>query len=241
MSLLEIRGLSVAYGAIKALHGIDLAIEEGEIVSLLGANGAGKSTTLRAVSRLLPLESGEILFRGESLAKVEPHAVVSLGIAHVPEGRGIFPSLTVLENLKLATWTSRSKGSLPGLYRTVFELFPRLEERKSQSAGTLSGGEQQMLALGRAIMADCSVMLLDEPSMGLSPLLVKDVFRAIKEINSRGTTVLLVEQNANMALKIAQRGYVLENGRVALEGSAAELAQDHRVKEAYLGSRKAMN
>jgi branched-chain amino acid transport system ATP-binding protein len=239
MSLLEIKGLSVAYGAIKALHGIDLAIEEGEIVSLLGANGAGKSTTLRAVSRLLPPESGEILFRGKSLSTVEPHAVVSLGIAHVPEGRGIFPSLTVLENLKLATWTSRSRGSLSGLYRTVFELFPRLEERKSQSAGTLSGGEQQMLALGRAIMADCSVMLLDEPSMGLSPLLVKEVFRAIKEINARGTTVLLVEQNANMALKIAHRGYVLENGRVALEGSAAELAQDHRVKEAYLGSRKA--
>lgn len=239
MSLLEIKGLSVAYGAIKALHGIDLRIEEGEIVSLLGANGAGKSTTLRAVSRLLPLGSGEILFRGKSLSNVEPHAVVSLGIAHVPEGRGIFPSLTVLENLRLATWTSRNKGSLPGLYRTVFELFPRLEERRSQSGGTLSGGEQQMLALGRAIMSDCSVMLLDEPSMGLSPLLVKEVFRAIKVINARGTTVLLVEQNANMALKIAHRGYVLENGRVALEGSAGELARDHRVKEAYLGSGKA--
>jgi branched-chain amino acid transport system ATP-binding protein len=238
MSLLEIRGLSVAYGAIKALHGIDLHIDEGEIVSLLGANGAGKSTTLRAVSRLLPLETGEIIFRGESLSNVQPHSVVSLGIAHVPEGRGIFPSLTVLENLKLATWTSKAKGSLPSLYRTVFELFPRLEERKKQSAGTLSGGEQQMLALGRAIMADCSVMLLDEPSMGLSPLLVKEVFRAIKEINARGTTVLLVEQNANMALKIAHRGYVLENGRVALEGSAGDLAKDHRVKEAYLGSRK---
>jgi branched-chain amino acid transport system ATP-binding protein len=239
MSLLEIRGLSVAYGAIKTLHGIDLHIDEGEIVSLLGANGAGKSTTLRAISRLLPLEAGEIVFRGESLSNVQPHSVVSLGISHVPEGRGIFPSLTVLENLKLATWTSKAKGSLSNLYRTVFELFPRLEERKKQSAGTLSGGEQQMLALGRAIMADCSVMLLDEPSMGLSPLLVKEVFRAIKEINARGTTVLLVEQNANMALKIAHRGYVLENGRVALKGSAGDLAKDHRVKEAYLGSRKA--
>jgi len=237
MSLLEIKGLSVAYGAIKALHGIDLHIDEGEIVSLLGANGAGKSTTLRAVSRLLPLEAGDITFRGESLSSVQPHRVVSLGIAHVPEGRGIFPNLTVLENLKLATWTSKSKGSLPSLYRTVFELFPRLDERKKQSAGTLSGGEQQMLALGRAIMADCSVMLLDEPSMGLSPLLVKEVFRAIKEINTRGTTVLLVEQNANMALKIAHRGYVLENGRIALEGSAGDLAKDHRVKEAYLGNR----
>jgi len=237
MSLLEIRGLSVAYGAIKALHGIDLHIDEGEIVSLLGANGAGKSTTLRAVSRLLPLESGEIVFRGESLSTVQPHRVVSLGIAHVPEGRGIFPNLTVLENLKLATWTSKNKGALPSLYRTVFELFPRLDERKKQSAGTLSGGEQQMLALGRAIMADCKVMLLDEPSMGLSPLLVKEVFKAIKEINTRGTTVLLVEQNANMALRIAHRGYVLENGLIALEGSAEELAKDHRVKEAYLGNR----
>ena len=241
MSLLEIRGLSVAYGAIRALHGIDLRIDEGEIVSLLGANGAGKSTTLRALSRLLPLASGEILFRGESLSCLEPHAVVSRGIAHVPEGRGIFPSLTVLENLKLATWTSKDRGALPGLYRTVFELFPRLEERKSQLAGTLSGGEQQMLALGRAIMADCDLMLLDEPSMGLSPLLVKEVFRAIGEINARGTTVLLVEQNANMALKIAHRGYVLENGRIALEGRAEELARDHRVKEAYLGSTQEKN
>lgn len=239
MSLLEIRKLSVAYGAIKALHGIDLHIDEGEIVSLLGANGAGKSTTLRAVSRLLPLETGEIFFRGESLSKIQPHSVVSLGIAHVPEGRGIFPNLTVLENLKLATWTSKVKGSLSGLYRTVFELFPRLEERKKQSAGTLSGGEQQMLALGRAIMSDCSVILLDEPSMGLSPLLVKEVFRAIREINTKGTTVLLVEQNANMALKIAHRGYVLENGRIALEGNAGDLARDHRVKEAYLGNQKA--
>ncbi len=237
MSLLEIRGLSVAYGAIRALHGIDLRVDEGEIVSLLGANGAGKSTTLRAVSRLLPLDAGEIVFRGENLANVQPHRVVSLGIAHVPEGRGIFPSLTVLENLRLATWTGKSKGALPALYRTVFELFPRLGERKKQLAGTLSGGEQQMLALGRAIMADCGVMLLDEPSMGLSPLLVKEVFRAIEEINSRGTTVLLVEQNANMALKIAHRGYVLENGRIALEGSAEDLAVDPRVREAYLGNR----
>lgn len=235
MSLLEIRGLSVSYGAIKALHGIDLRIEEGEIVSLLGANGAGKTTTLRAVSRLLPIEGGDILFQGKSLSSLPPHRVVSLGIAHVPEGRGIFPNLTVLENLKLATWTSKKKSSLAALYRAVFELFPRLEERTAQLAGTLSGGEQQMLALGRAMMTDCRVMLLDEPSMGLSPILVKEVFRAIRAINAKGTTMLLVEQNASMALKIAHRGYVLANGRIVLEGPAADLALDERVKEAYLG------
>ena len=235
MSLLEIRGLSVSYGAIKALHGIDLRIEEGEIVSLLGANGAGKTTTLRAVSRLLPIEGGDILFQGNSLSTLPPHRVVSLGIAHVPEGRGIFPNLTVLENLKLATWTSKKKSSLAGLYRAVFELFPRLEERTAQLAGTLSGGEQQMLALGRAMMTDCRVMLLDEPSMGLSPILVKEVFRAIRAINAKGTTMLLVEQNASMALKIAHRGYVLANGRIVLEGPAEDLALDERVKEAYLG------
>jgi len=235
MSLLEIRGLSVSYGAIKALHGIDLRIEEGEIVSLLGANGAGKTTTLRAVSRLLTIEGGDILYQGNSLSNLPPHRVVALGIAHVPEGRGIFPSLTVLENLKLATWTCSKKSSIAALYRAVFELFPRLEERKAQVAGTLSGGEQQMLALGRAMMTDCRVMLLDEPSMGLSPLLVKEVFRAIREINAKGTTVLLVEQNASMALKIAHRGYVLANGRIALQGPAGDLAQDQRVREAYLG------
>ena len=235
MSLLEIKGLTVSYGAIKALQGIDLRIEEGEIVSLLGANGAGKTTALRAVSRLLPIERGDILFQGKSLAAVAVHSVVSLGIAHVPEGRGIFPNLTVLENLKLATWTCKKKSCLPDLYREVFALFPRLEERSSQLGGTLSGGEQQMLALGRAMMADCRVILLDEPSMGLSPLLVKEVFRVIKEINAKGTTILLVEQNANMALKIANRGYVLENGRIVLEGSAAQLAGDPRVKQAYLG------
>ena len=235
MSLLEIKDLTVSYGVIKALQGIDLRVEEGEIVSLLGANGAGKTTVLRAVSRLLPLERGDILLQGKSLAAVPVHTVVSLGIAHVPEGRGIFPNLTVLENLKLATWTCKKKGALPGLYREVFSLFPRLEERRFQLAGTMSGGEQQMLALGRAMMTDCRVILLDEPSMGLSPLLVKEVFRVIKEINAKGTTILLVEQNANMALKIADRGYVLENGRIVLEGPAAQLAHDPRVKEAYLG------
>lgn len=237
--LLEINRLSIAYGAIKALHGIDLNIAEGEIVSLLGANGAGKTTTLRAVSRVLPVAGGEIKYRGNSLLSIPAHQVVALGIAHVPEGRGIFPSLSVLENLKLATWTLKKNSALPELYRAVFDLFPRLEERQAQIAGTLSGGEQQMLALGRAMMTRCRVMLLDEPSMGLSPILVKEVFRAIQAINAKGTTILLVEQNANMALKIAHRGYVLENGRIVLEGPAAQLAQDHRVKEAYLGNARA--
>jgi branched-chain amino acid transport system ATP-binding protein len=235
MSLLRVEALCVSYGAIKALHGIDLQVEEGEIVSLLGANGAGKTTTLRAISRLLPIGRGDIVFGERSLSALPPHRVVSLGIAHVPEGRGIFPNLTVLENLKLATWTCKNKKGLPALYRQVFELFPRLEERKSQLAGTLSGGEQQMLALGRAMMTDCRMMLLDEPSMGLSPLLVKEVFRAIREINSKGTTVLLVEQNAAMALGIADRAYVLANGKIVLEGPAEKLAVDRRVKDAYLG------
>nr|WP_168206119.1 ABC transporter ATP-binding protein [Geobacter sp. FeAm09] len=233
--MLEIKGIGVSYGAIKALEEIDLHIDEGEIVSLLGANGAGKTTALRAISRLLPIDRGDILFQGKSITQVPVHDVVSQGIAHVPEGRGIFPSLTVLENLNLGSWTCKRKSALPNLRREVFRIFPRLEERKSQLAGTLSGGEQQMLALGRAMMTDCRVMLLDEPSMGLSPLLVKEVFQVIREINTRGTTILLVEQNANMALKIAHRGYVLENGRIVLGGSSQELAHDPRVKEAYLG------
>jgi branched-chain amino acid transport system ATP-binding protein len=238
MSFLRLEGLSVAYGAIKALHGIDLEVNEGEIVSLLGANGAGKSTTLRAISRMVPLSAGDILFEGKSLKSVPAHQVVSRGIAHVPEGRGIFPSLTVMENLQLASWTLKDKKLLGGIYKKIFDLFPRLAERKSQIAGTLSGGEQQMLAVGRAMVTNCRVMLLDEPSMGLSPLLVKEVFRALKEINAEGTTILLVEQNANQALKIAHRGYVLENGRMVLSGPAEQLAQDGRVKEAYLGPQK---
>lgn len=238
MSYLRLEGLSVAYGAIKALHGIDLEVNEGEIVSLLGANGAGKSTTLRAISRTIPLSAGDIIFQGKSLKAIPAHQVVSLGIAQVPEGRGIFPSLTVAENMQLATWTVKNKKTLGKIRQHVFDLFPRLSERCSQVAGTLSGGEQQMLAMGRALMTDCRLILLDEPSMGLSPLLVKEVFRALKEINAQGTTMLLVEQNANMALKIAHRGYVLENGRLVLAGSAQELSQDVRVKEAYLGHQK---
>ena len=235
MSLLRVENLSVGYGAIKALHGIDLHIEEGEIVSLLGANGAGKSTTLRAISGMIPAQGGDILHRGQSIKAVPAHRLVGMGIAHVPEGRGIFPTLTVQENLALAAWTQKDKARLAAGYDKVFSLFPRLAERRAQQGGTLSGGEQQMLAVGRALMTDCKLMLLDEPSMGLSPLLVKEVFRALQAINAEGMTLLLVEQNAAMALRIAHRGYVLENGRMVLEGPAAQLAQDPRVREAYLG------
>lgn len=239
MSFLQLNSLAVSYGAIKALHGIDLKIEPGEIVTLLGANGAGKSTTLRAISRMFPVAGGDILFEGKSLLKVPAHEVVSLGISHVPEGRGVFASLTVFENLRLASWTLKDKRKLDGIHQQIFTLFPRLEERRNQVAGTLSGGEQQMLAVARAMVTDCRLMILDEPSMGLSPILVKEVLKALKEINRQGTTILLVEQNANMALKIADRGYVLENGRIVLEGPADELARDPRVKEAYLGGHKA--
>ncbi|MFZ1376692.1 MAG: ABC transporter ATP-binding protein [Geothrix sp.] len=239
MSTLRVENLSVAYGAIQALHGIDLVIQEGEIVSLLGANGAGKSTALRAISRMIPVKGGDIFYRDQSVKPIPPHKLVAMGIAHVPEGRGIFPNLTVQENLALAAWTQHDKGRLAASYEKVFRLFPRLAERRAQLGGTLSGGEQQMLAMGRALMTDCRLMLLDEPSMGLSPLLVKEVFRALQEINAQGMTLLLVEQNAHMALKIAHRGYVLENGRMVLEGPAAMLAQDPRVREAYLGVQKA--
>ena len=208
MTLLRVENLAVSYGAIKALHGINLTIEEGEIVSLLGANGAGKSTTLRAISRMLPLQGGDIFYRDQSVKQIPAHQLVAMGIGHVPEGRGIFPNLTVQENLALAAWTQKNKQRLAASYEKVFALFPRLEERRPQLGGTLSGGEQQMLAVGRALMTDCRLMLLDEPSMGLS-------------------------------LKIAHRGYVLENGRMVLEGPAAELAKDPRVKEAYLGASEA--
>jgi len=239
MTLLRVENLSVAYGAIQALHGIDLVIQEGEIVSLLGANGAGKSTALRAISRMIPAQGGDIWYQDRSLKRIPTHRLVAMGIAHVPEGRGIFPNLTVQENLALAAWTQTNRQRLAASYAQVFKLFPRLAERRPQLGGTLSGGEQQMLAVARALMTDCRLMLLDEPSMGLSPLLVKEVFRALQEINAQGMTILLVEQNAHMALKIAHRGYVLENGRMALEGPAAQLAQDPRVREAYLGGQAA--
>lgn len=235
--LLSVENLSVSYGRIKALHGISFEVDEGEIVCIIGANGAGKSTTLRAISRLVPAEAGsKITFSGGDLLKYPADKVVSeLGISHVPEGRRLFENLTVMENLKLATFARKNGREIELDLERVFSIFPRLDERKTQKAGTLSGGEQQMLAVGRALMSARKVMLLDEPSMGLAPLLMRDVFDALKEINQEGTTILLVEQNARMALQFAQRGYVLENGSLVLAGNSADLLANPEVKRAYLG------
>ncbi len=232
--LLKVEDLHVSYGAIRALKGISFEVREGEIVTLIGANGAGKSTTLRAISRLVPYE-GKIVFDGVDLKNVPPHKVVEMGISHVPEGRGIFANLTVMENLKLATWARKDHKEIKRDYERVFALFPRLAERKNQLAGTLSGGEQQMLAVGRALMSRGRLMLLDEPSMGLAPVLVREIFNVLREINAQGTTILLVEQNARQALKLAHRGYVLETGTIVLSGPCEELANNPEVKKAYLG------
>ncbi len=234
---LSVENLAVSYGNIRALHGISFEVDEGEIVCIIGANGAGKSTTLWAISRLLDAEEGtSMTFAGKNLLDFSPDMVVSeLGISHAPEGRRLFDNLTVKENLHLATF-ARKDG--PGIKRDldrVFSIFPRLEERIHQKAGTLSGGEQQMLAVGRALMSARRMMLLDEPSMGLAPLLMKDVFSALREINKEGTTILLVEQNARMALQFSQRGYVLESGSIVLEGKSSGLLENPEVKKAYLG------
>ena len=239
--LLEVENLYAGYGKIEALHGISFHVNKGEIVTLIGANGAGKSTTLKAVMRLTPPESptvisGDIRFNGESILKTEPHHVVArLKMDLVPEGRHIFGNLTVNENLKLATWT-RKDNNIQRDVDKVFELFPRLKERMHQRSDTLSGGEQQMLAVGRALMTNCSVLLLDEPSMGLSPLLMYDMFRTLKQLNSDGLTVVVVEQNARLALQVADRGYVLDTGAIVAEGTAAELAGTPEIKAAYLGA-----
>jgi len=234
---LSIKNLGVSYGKIKALHGISLEVDEGEIVCIIGANGAGKSTTLRAISRLVEAEAGsQIEFMGENLLHYPADRVVShLGISHVPEGLRLFGNLTVTENLHLATFARKDKQNILQDLDRVYEIFPRLKERISQKAGTLSGGEQQMLAVGRAFMSARKVMLLDEPSMGLAPLLMYDVFDVLKEINQEGTTILLVEQNARMALEFAQRGYVLESGNLVLEGKSKDLLNNPEVKKAYLG------
>ena len=232
---LAVRDLEVHYDGIRALHGVSFIVPQGEIVTLIGANGAGKTSILRAISGLTPY-TGSIAFEGQDLRRVPAHQIVGRGIAHVPEGRGIFGNLTVQENLQLATWQRIDKGEINADYDRVFTLFPRLRERREQPGGTLSGGEQQMLAVGRALMSRGRLLLLDEPSMGLAPRLVREIFRIIVDINQTGVTVLLVEQNANMALHIATRAYVLETGAITLAGTGRELLGDPRVKEAYLGA-----
>ena len=232
--LLSVSGLSVHYDSIKAVDGISFEVARREIVTLIGANGAGKSSILRAISGLVPY-TGSVTFAGKDLRNLAADRIVAAGIAHVPEGRGIFGNLTVLENLQLACWQRRNKPKIADDLSHVFELFPRLSERRKQLGGMLSGGEQQMLAVGRALMSDAQMLLLDEPSMGLSPVLVRDIFRIIQEINEAGKTILLVEQNANMSLHIASRAYVLETGHIVLSGAGKELTGNPRVKEAYLG------
>ncbi len=232
---LAVRDLEVHYDGIRALHGVSFIVPQGEIVTLIGANGAGKTSILRAISGLTPY-TGSIAFEGQDLRRVPAHQIVGRGIAHVPEGRGIFGNLTVQENLQLATWQRIDKGEINADYDRVFTLFPRLRERREQPGGTLSGGEQQMLAVGRALMSRGRLLLLDEPSMGLAPRLVREIFRIIVDINQTGVTVLLVEQNANMALHIAARAYVLETGAITLAGTGRELLGDPRIKEAYLGA-----
>jgi len=234
--LLAVQDLSVSYGNIKAVRGVSFEIRQGEIVTLIGANGAGKSSTLRAISGIVPY-AGRISYQGKELRKIPADRLVAMGIVHVPEGRGIFGNLTVTENLKLATWQRRAGHAkeIAQQYQRVFELFPRLKDRMNQLGGTLSGGEQQMLAVGRALMSGGKILLLDEPSMGLAPVLVREIFHVLTEINKAGITVLLVEQNANMALRVASRGYVLETGAIALSGTGQELMGNPRVKEAYLG------
>jgi branched-chain amino acid transport system ATP-binding protein len=235
--MLSVENLQVSYGNIKALHGIDFTIDEGEIVTIIGANGAGKSTTLKAISRMVPVaKTSRMMFKDKNLLRYSADKVVSeLGISHVPEGRRLFGNLTVLENLELATFARKDRENVEKDIKRMFAIFPRLEERKVQKAGTLSGGEQQMLAIGRAFMSGRQIMLLDEPSMGLAPLLMRNVFDALKDINAEGTTILLVEQNARMALKFARRGYVLESGNLVLEGDSGSLLQNPDVKKAYLG------
>jgi branched-chain amino acid transport system ATP-binding protein len=233
--LLEVRNLSVFYGGIQALRGVSFGIRPGEIVTLIGANGAGKTTTLRTISGLLKPKEGEVLLEGKALTGLRPDEIVKRGVSHSPEGRKVFANMSVRENLELGAYLRRNRAEIARTMDRVFTLFPRLKERFKQNAGTLSGGEQQMLAIGRAMMASPRILLLDEPSLGLAPLLVKAIFDVVKEINQEGVTILLVEQNANQALHVAQRGYVLETGRVILADDAARLLANEDVKKAYLG------
>ncbi len=235
MSMLEIEKLEVYYGAINAIKGISFNVEQGEVIALIGANGAGKTTILHTITGLVAAKHGSIRFNGKELTKTSAHKIVSMGMAHVPEGRRVFAQLSVYENLMLGAYTRKDKAEINESIEHVYERFPRLKERQNQLAGTLSGGEQQMLAMGRALMSKPSIILMDEPSMGLSPLYVSEIFDIIQEINKSGTTVLLVEQNAKKALSIANRAYVLETGNIALSGDAHELMDNEQVKKAYLG------
>jgi branched-chain amino acid transport system ATP-binding protein len=235
MAMLEVNDINTYYGNIHALRGISIMVEEGEIVCLIGANGAGKTTTLRTISGLLKPRTGNVVLEGEDLAKYKAHEVVYKGVAMIPEGRGIFSRLTVSENLDMGAFSRKDKSSINTDLNRVFDLFPRLKERRNQVAGTLSGGEQQMLATGRALMAHPRLLLMDEPSMGLAPVLVESVFEAIQRINREGTTILLVEQNATMALSVADRGYVLQTGEIVLQDSAENLRKNEMVQKAYLG------
>ncbi|MCH5192887.1 MAG: ABC transporter ATP-binding protein [Oscillospiraceae bacterium] len=235
MAMLTIKDLQVSYGVINAVKGVSFEVNKGEIIALIGANGAGKTTILHTITGLVPAKSGSVDFDGTELTKTPAHKIVSMGMAHVPEGRRIFQELTVLENLQMGAFTRKDKNEISETLEMVYKRFPRLEERKSQIAGTLSGGEQQMLAMGRALMSHPSIILMDEPSMGLSPLYVSEIFDIIREVNEGGTTVLLVEQNAKKALSIANRAYVLETGNIVLSGDAGELMNNDSVKKAYLG------
>lgn len=235
MAMLEIHDLEVNYGVIKAIRGVSFEVGQGEVIALIGANGAGKTTILHTVTGLIPARHGSILFNGKELTKTPAHKIVSMGMAHVPEGRRVFQQLTVYENLMMGAYTRKDKAEIAESLKNVYERFPRLEERRTQIAGTLSGGEQQMLAMGRALMSKPSIILMDEPSMGLSPLYVNEIFDIIQKIRAGGTTVLLVEQNAKKALSIADRAYVLETGTIKLSGAASDLINDESIKKAYLG------
>lgn len=235
MAMLEIKDIEVYYGMIQAIKGISFEVNEGEVIALIGANGAGKTTTLHTITGLLSPKKGSVIFEGKDITKVPAHKIVSLGIAHVPEGRRVFAELTVYENLKMGAYTRKDKDEIEKTLEMVYKRFPRLEERKNQLAGTLSGGEQQMLAMGRALMSHPKIILMDEPSMGLSPIFVNEIFDIIQKVSASGTTVLLVEQNAKKALSIANRAYVLETGKIILQGDADKLLNDESVKKAYLG------
>ena len=235
MSMLEVKDLQVYYGVIQALKGISFHVEQGEVIALIGANGAGKTTTLQTLTGIIPAKAGSISFGGKELTKTPAHKIVEMGMAHVPEGRRVFADMSVYENLLMGAYTRKDKNEIAQSLEMVYKRFPRLKERKGQRAGTLSGGEQQMLAVGRALMSEPKLLMLDEPSLGLAPIVVQELFECFVKINKEGTTVLLVEQNANMALDISDRGYVVENGKINLTGTGKELAGNEKVREAYLG------